>query len=73
MSGGGFDHAYFDAEQLANTIEEMEAEMDREEYPDEVVDRLMRLRHHLEEDCDFLRTVEWVADGDYGSDKLEQC
>lgn len=72
MSGGAFDRAYFDAEQLAQTIEEMEAEMDRADYPDEVVTRLSDLRSHLESERDLLRTVEWVASGDYGTDKLDE-
>lgn len=70
MSGGAFDYAYLDAEGLANDVGEMREHAERNDYPRETVVRLERLENTLRGQSDFLRTLEWVASGDYGPDQL---
>lgn len=70
MSGGAFDYTYFDAEQLADSVEEMVEHAEEYNYPDEVTDELSDLEAHLRDSDELLRTVEWVASGDHGRGEL---
>lgn len=72
MSGGAFDYAHFDAQQLANTIGEMCDHADEHDYPDGVVSDLRDLEVELRESKDLLRTVEWVASGDHSPERLQE-
>lgn len=70
MSGGSFDYLYHDMQELARAVDDIIEFCDRE-GAEEMADELQELRESLDKSSDTAKTVEWVASGDYGPDRLK--